>query len=325
MAAPRTWSGLSTSLGSEPQVWSTTFPRHASIPFPGSASSRATAAMAESEVVMRRTDAPRSRGSAKSRGSPFPINCTARRAAAWLRPTMNLIGTRDCARSRPIACPMRPGPMMATLDRSFFMLHSLSAEPCTERLNCCCECLFYKILNIFARVKLLGYICNSRNLKYSTANTAKMRQTFAAGKFGNAFALEWSRSQESDDGFQLHLYLRFSSLLLCALTGTRARGDSAGVQSAPQESPRCRNVPACPGRDAFASNRTKLIHLIQWPLYGAIKAIPQRQIAPAQRYRFTSFSFSPLIRSRNWAAFSNSNCFAASRMRVSSVRINSSS
>ena len=109
------FEGTSTALGSEPQVWSTTLPRQASLPFPCLASSRATSAMAESEVVISKTDAPCNLGSASPVGSPLPINRTARRAAAGLRAAMNAMGTRDCARRRPIACPMRPGPMMATL------------------------------------------------------------------------------------------------------------------------------------------------------------------------------------------------------------------
>ena len=68
MAAPRNLRGRNAALGSEPQVWSTTFPRQASLPFPCLASLRATSATAESDVVISRTDAPCNLGSASPRG-----------------------------------------------------------------------------------------------------------------------------------------------------------------------------------------------------------------------------------------------------------------
>ena len=93
MAAPRNLRGRSAALGSEPQVWSTTLPRQASLPFPCLASLRATSATAESEVVISRTDAPCNLGSASPVGFPLPINRTARRAAAGLRAAMKAMGT----------------------------------------------------------------------------------------------------------------------------------------------------------------------------------------------------------------------------------------
>ena len=68
MAAPRNLRGRSTALGSEPQVWSTTLPRQASLPFPCLASSRATSATAESEVAISKTDALSNPGSANPDG-----------------------------------------------------------------------------------------------------------------------------------------------------------------------------------------------------------------------------------------------------------------
>ena len=131
MAAPRNLRGRSAALGSEPQVWSTTLPCQAFPPFPCLASLRATWAIAESEVVISKTAASSNRGSANPTGFPFPINRTARRAAAGLRAAMNAMGTRACARRRPIAWPMRPGPMMATL-RSGWCLPIFRFPPRTD-------------------------------------------------------------------------------------------------------------------------------------------------------------------------------------------------
>ena len=132
MAAPRNWRGRRAALGSEPQVWSTTLPCHASLPFPCLANSRATSVTAESEVEISKTDAPSNRGSPGPTGLPLPMNRTARRAAAALRAATNTMGTRDCARRRPIACPTRPGPMMAT-PRSDWCFLILGFRPGIQR------------------------------------------------------------------------------------------------------------------------------------------------------------------------------------------------
>jgi hypothetical protein len=69
--------------------------------------------MAESDVVISRTDAPSNLGSESARGVPLPMNKAARRAAARFRAAINAIGTPEFARRRPIVCPIRPGPIIA--------------------------------------------------------------------------------------------------------------------------------------------------------------------------------------------------------------------
>ena len=115
MAAPRNLRGLRMALDTDPQVWSTTLPRQPSLLSSRKASFVATSAMAESEVVIKNTEALSNLESELARGAPLPTNRAARRAAASLRAAMNAIGTPDSASRRPIACPIRPGPMRATL------------------------------------------------------------------------------------------------------------------------------------------------------------------------------------------------------------------
>jgi len=138
MAAPRNLRGRSASLGSEPQVWSTIFPFQASLPFPCWANLRATSATAESAVASSRTEACSNAGSASLLGIPAPINRTARRAAASLRAAMKAMGTRDCARRRPIACPIRPAPIIATL-RGGLCFRILGFGPILPQRRCDAE------------------------------------------------------------------------------------------------------------------------------------------------------------------------------------------
>jgi hypothetical protein len=90
--------------------------------------------MAESEVVIRNTEALSNLGSESASGIPLPTNRAARRVAASLRAATKVIVTPDSVSRRPIACPIRPGPMMATLwiDWDFRNHSSLRQNPCSS-------------------------------------------------------------------------------------------------------------------------------------------------------------------------------------------------
>lgn len=90
-------------------------PRQASAPFNNLASWLATSATAPSDVVIRNTPALAKSESHNVIGLPWPINRAARCTADGLRPATKAMDTPAAASSRPIAWPMRPGPMMATL------------------------------------------------------------------------------------------------------------------------------------------------------------------------------------------------------------------
>jgi hypothetical protein len=143
------------------------------------------------------------------------MNPAARRAAATWRAAMKVMGTRASASNRPSACPMRPGPMMATLRGG---------------LSFGIGFLFYHDLVIpTLNLKDCGYPKTPRNISQMPATEGEKGGEAGSLQFGSTFALAEAELRHDVRTFLRDLPRYVPVVLLGAACFAARMGDSPGA------------------------------------------------------------------------------------------------